>query len=227
MRVRGKTVLLTGATGGIGHAIAHQLHAEGAGLVLTGRRVEELGALANELSAKAIPADLTEPEGLSRIIGEAGPVDILVANAAVPADGHLTDFSVARLDDAIAVNLRAPMLMAHQLQRRDLSPGFRTCTPQRVARAVIRAIERNTAETIVAPVETRLAVAFGSLAPELNATVQRRLGMSLSSEPAGVADASNIEAKTNPGAAASTSSTRGLKPTGHADFGSEPNPSAG
>lgn len=71
-----------------------------------------------------------------------------------------------------------------------LPPGFRTCTPEQVARAVIRAIERNTAETIVAPIETRLAVALGSLAPELNATVQRRLGMSL--EPVGVTDAGNF-----------------------------------
>lgn len=115
MRVTGKTVLLSGATGGIGHAIAHQLHAEGAGLVLTGRRVDELGTLANELSAKAIAADLTQPEGLSRIIREAGPVDILVANAGVPASGHLSDFTAASLDEAIAVNLRAPMLMARQL----------------------------------------------------------------------------------------------------------------
>ena len=53
MNLAGRTVLLTGATGGLGHAIARRLHAEGASLVLTGRRTEVLEPLAAETGARA------------------------------------------------------------------------------------------------------------------------------------------------------------------------------
>jgi short-subunit dehydrogenase len=95
-----------------------------------------------------------------------------------------------------------------------LPRGFRTCAPQQVARAVIRAIERNRAETIVAPVETRLAVAFGGLAPELNARVQRRLGMSLRSEPVGVAGAGHFDGEHQNTRAAANISWRASGPPG-------------
>ena len=61
MQISGSTVLLTGATGGIGHAIARELHARGAELILTGRRTEILGAwLAAELGARALAIDLSD-----------------------------------------------------------------------------------------------------------------------------------------------------------------------
>jgi short-subunit dehydrogenase len=115
MEIRGSTVLLTGATGGIGHAIARALSARGASLVLTGRRADVLEPLATELGARAIAVDLSVPSELDRLVADAGSVDILVANAALPASGNLDSFSVDQVDRALAVNLRAPIMLAHAL----------------------------------------------------------------------------------------------------------------
>jgi short-subunit dehydrogenase len=108
----GARVLLTG------QAIAHALAARGARLVVSGRRPDVLAALARETGAAAIPADLADAgdvERLAREAGEGGPVDVLVANAALPASGRLAAFSVAEMDRAVAVNLRAPMVLARLL----------------------------------------------------------------------------------------------------------------
>jgi short-subunit dehydrogenase len=115
VQISGSTVLLTGATGGIGHAIARALGASGAKLILTGRRVDALEPLASELNGRALAADLSVPEEVDRLVGEAGKVDILVANAALPAAGTLDSFSVQEIDRALDVNLRAPILLAHAL----------------------------------------------------------------------------------------------------------------
>jgi short-subunit dehydrogenase len=172
---------------------------------------------------------------------------VLVANAGLPGSGHLTTFSVEEIDRAVAVNLRAPMVMARWLAepmtargaghmvfvsslsgkaasgggsvyaatkfglrgfahglREDLRdagvgvsvvlPGFirdggmfhdsgvtlpafvGTKSPEDVAAAVVRAIERDRAEIDVAPLGLRVGAAFAGLAPELSARVQRRLG---------------------------------------------------
>ena len=60
MQIAGSTVLLTGATGGLGHAIARALRARGAELILTGRRTDVLEPLAAELKARALAADLSD-----------------------------------------------------------------------------------------------------------------------------------------------------------------------
>jgi len=112
MEISGRTVLLTGATGGIGHAIARALHARGATLIITGRRTDVLEPLARELSATALPADLSRREDVDRLIAEAGHADIVVHNAALPASGGLLSFSVEELDRAIDVNLRAPVILS-------------------------------------------------------------------------------------------------------------------
>ena len=88
VQISGSTVLLTGATGGIGHAIARALGARGAKLILTGRRIDVLEPLASELGGRALAVDLSRPGGRSARSREAGEVDILVANAALPAAGH-------------------------------------------------------------------------------------------------------------------------------------------
>jgi len=111
----GRTLLLTGATGGIGHAIARAAAGRGARLVLTGRRAERLEPLAAELSARAIACDLSRPEEVSRLLEEVGNADVLVANAALPASGLLSSFSVEEIDRALAVNLRAPIVLARAL----------------------------------------------------------------------------------------------------------------
>ncbi|WP_367134954.1 SDR family NAD(P)-dependent oxidoreductase [Saccharothrix sp. HUAS TT1] len=115
MRVRGTTVLLTGATGGIGHAVAREFARRGARLVLTGRRVAELDGLAAEVGGRAVVADLASADGVRRLAEEVGPVDVLVANAALPASGALLDLAEEQVRRALAVNLEAPIALAHAL----------------------------------------------------------------------------------------------------------------
>lgn len=116
MKISGSTVLLTGATGGLGQAIARTLSAKGAKLLLTGRRTDVLQPLADELAdARTIAVDLAKPAEVDRLLAEAGEVDILVANAALPASGLLRTFSVEQIDKALDVNLRAPIVLAHAL----------------------------------------------------------------------------------------------------------------
>ena len=248
MQISGSTVLLTGATGGIGQAIARALHARGGELILTGRRTDVLEPLATELDgARMLAVDLSEVAAVERLVADAGEVDILVANAGLPAAGRLESFTMDEIDRALAVNLRAPIALAHALApgmiernrghlsfmsslsgksatpqtaiynatkfglrgfaaalRADLRdfgvevsavfPGFirdagifadsgtklptgvGTRSPQDVARAVVSAIERNRGEVDVAPLSLRLGSAFAGLAPEVAATVSRRMG---------------------------------------------------
>ena len=115
MNLAGRTALVTGATGGIGTAIARALAARGASLVLTGRRADVLEPLAAELGARALECDLADPAAVDRLADEAGPVDVLVANAGLPASGHITSFTQEEIDRALAVNLRAPIALARRL----------------------------------------------------------------------------------------------------------------
>jgi short-subunit dehydrogenase len=115
MKISGSTVLLTGATGGIGQAIARSLHERGAKLILTGRRDDVLAPLAAELAARALSVDLSSTVELDRMVRKVGDVDILVANAALPGSGRLDSYSTEELDRALAVNLRAPMVLTQAL----------------------------------------------------------------------------------------------------------------
>lgn len=120
MNIDGTTALVTGASGGIGHAIARALHREGAKVVLTGRREAELRTLGSELGgARVVVCDLADPEAVTKLVAELGEVDIVVSNAALPAAGKIDDFTVDEIDHALAVNLRAPIVMA-----RELVPGM-------------------------------------------------------------------------------------------------------
>lgn len=109
--LNGARTLVTGATGGIGQAIARALAKEGAKLVLSGRRVEVLEPLAAELGARVVPADLADLGEVDRLMSEAGPLDLLVANAALPTSGRLLEYTPEQLDRALTVNLRAPIAM--------------------------------------------------------------------------------------------------------------------
>lgn len=115
MDIDGRTVLLTGATGGLGQAIARALRGRGASLVLTGRRADVLQPLARETGGRAIPCDLADPAAVDRLAEECADVDVLVANAGLPASGTVVSFSVEEIDRALAVNLRAPMVLARRL----------------------------------------------------------------------------------------------------------------
>ena len=109
---------MTGATGGIGGAIARALHARGAQLVLTGRREEQLAALGTSLGegrVELVALDLAERDGPARLAEASGAVDVLVANAALPASGRVEDFTPDAIDRALDVNLRAPMQLTRAL----------------------------------------------------------------------------------------------------------------
>ena len=116
MQISDSTILLTGATGGLGQAIARSLHARGGKLILTGRRLEVLEPLAAELDgSRALAIDLSLPAEVDRLLAESGDIDILVANAALPAAGTLDSFTMEEIDRALNVNLRAPIALAHAL----------------------------------------------------------------------------------------------------------------
>jgi short-subunit dehydrogenase len=241
------TVLLTGASGGIGQATARALAARGAQLVLTGRKADVLEPLAQELGGRAIAIDLADRDAPARLAADAGEVEILIANAALPASGTIDDFTQEQIDRALDVNLRAPIALAKLLSegmvqrghghlvfissvagklaspggslysatkfglrgfalglREDLRPsgvgvstlfpgfirdagmfakagvklpyGIATRSPQDVADAVVRAIERNPAEVDVAPITLRASAALASVLPSMTAKAGRLLG---------------------------------------------------
>ena len=245
MELRDRRVLLTGASGGIGQAIARRLAAAGARLVLTGRRGDVLDSLAAELGAEARPADLTDRDALAALAEL--DLDCFVSNAALPGSGGLDEYSLDELDRVLDVNLRAPLVIARLLAPRlrergsghvafvtsvsarmpsawaslycatkfglrgfalslrqelrgsgvgvslvlpgmvrdagmfaeahvDPPRGAGTSSPEEVAEAVVRAIERDRAEVTVAPVAVRLNMELASAAPEVAALIGSRLG---------------------------------------------------
>jgi 3-oxoacyl-[acyl-carrier protein] reductase len=110
----GKTALVTGASGGIGAAIARTLHGQGAKVVLSGTRREALQALAGELGEGAFiaPADLGDGAAVDALFGQAeaaagAPVDILVSNAGLTRDGLLMRMKDEDFETVIRVNLEA------------------------------------------------------------------------------------------------------------------------
>jgi len=249
MDIRGMRALVTGATGGIGEAIARRLHAGGATVVLSGRRGDVLERLRAELGERieVVEADLSERSAVERLPDRCGQVDLLVANAALPASGHLLAFEADEIDRALDVNLRAPIQLARALApamgergyghlvfissisgkvgapgsslysatkfglrgfalglREDLAstgvgvttvfPGFirdagmfhesgarlpfyiGTRTPDQVAAAVMRGVDRDRAEIDVAPLSVRASAVLAGAAPGVVAKVQRRFG---------------------------------------------------
>jgi short-subunit dehydrogenase len=119
MDLAGRTALLTGATGGLGRAIATALAERGAVLVLSSRKPEALEQLASELPGKdhrVIPCDLAEPGAAEQLAAAADEIDVLVANAGLPATGRLPQFSAEEMVRALRVNLEAPMLLARALE---------------------------------------------------------------------------------------------------------------
>lgn len=239
MDLSGRSALLTGATGGLGRAIATALAGRGAKLILSGRKAEALEALAAELPGeehRVLPADLAEVGVAEKLAAEAGGVDVLVANAGLPGTGRLPDYSVEQLTGTLRVNLEAPILLARALEpamlergsghmvfvaslsgksatplssiynatkfglrgfalglRADLDPlgigvslvspgtireagmyadsgappipGLGTGSPQQVADAVVKAIEKNKVEVTVAPPQQRLLAHFALASP--------------------------------------------------------------
>jgi short-subunit dehydrogenase len=126
--LEGKRVLLSGATGGLGRAIAEELAGEGAKLVLSSRKKAELQELARSLQGgarrhKVIVSDLAKVSAAEKLVEDAGDVDVLVANAALPASGKLDDFSQREIERALRVNLESPIKMARALAPRLVEKG--------------------------------------------------------------------------------------------------------
>lgn len=118
MDLSGRTVLLTGATGGLGRAIARALAERGAKLVLSSRKQTELDELAGSLPGdghRTVVADLANAGETDRVLEAAGDVDVLVANAALPGTGRIESFSEEELARAIHVNLESPLQMTRAL----------------------------------------------------------------------------------------------------------------
>jgi uncharacterized protein len=120
VELRGKIVLLTGASTGLGPFIARRLRREGARFVLSARNETALGKLAKEIGdSRVVVADLSRPGEAEHLAREAGAVDVLVSNAGVPASGRLISYTIEEIDRALAVNLRAGIVLA-----RELVPGM-------------------------------------------------------------------------------------------------------
>ncbi|HEV7524713.1 MAG TPA: SDR family NAD(P)-dependent oxidoreductase [Acidimicrobiia bacterium] len=125
MRLSGARVVVTGASRGIGAALATELSARGARLVLVARSAEPLEKLAAELGGEAFAADLTDGaaiEPLVRRIEADGPIDVLVNNAGVDLTGALVALPTVDIERLLSLNLTAPILLS-----RAVLPGMLRC----------------------------------------------------------------------------------------------------
>lgn len=127
MRLSDAHVLLTGATGTIGTALARRLTERGARVTLLARTPDPLHALARSTGGVACPADLCDPGALQGLVDRVevgqGPVHVLVNNAAADTVGFLADLSAEDLRRTIDLNLTAPMELCRQVLPGMLSRG--------------------------------------------------------------------------------------------------------
>jgi 3-oxoacyl-[acyl-carrier protein] reductase len=123
--LKGRTAVVPGASSGLGLAVARSLAAEGANVVLGGRRGELVRDEAAKLpSAVGVEVDLTDPAATDALVGAAqdhfGPVDVLVLNGGGPPPGTALDFTPEQLADAVAL-----LVQPHQRLVRAVLPGMR------------------------------------------------------------------------------------------------------
>jgi short-subunit dehydrogenase len=127
MELAGKRVLVTGASRGIGQALAERFTAAGARVALVARSEGPLKELADRLGGTAHPADLADRDQLDglieRIEADGGPVDVLVNNAGVDRAGFLVEMSADDVDFLYRLNLVAPVELCRQILPRMLERG--------------------------------------------------------------------------------------------------------
>lgn len=119
----GKGALVTGATGGIGNAIARTLHAAGATVAISGTKVDRLESLAGELNERVqvVPCDLSDRAAVQKLAGEAeaklGTLDILVNNAGMTRDNLFMRMKDEEWDQVIAVDLTSAFMLCRAAVR--------------------------------------------------------------------------------------------------------------
>lgn len=121
MDLDGARALITGASGGLGRAIARELADHGTHLILSGRSRERLEAALVALPGdrhEVLTADLAQLEAPEELVAAAGEVDVFVSSAGVPASGWLEEYQPDQLARALRVNLEAPMQIARLLTPR-------------------------------------------------------------------------------------------------------------
>jgi short-subunit dehydrogenase len=127
MDVRGRRVLVTGASRGIGEAIARSFAGAGASVALVARSEGPLKELAAELGGTAFPTDLADPVAtgalIERVEADGGPVDVLVNNAGIDLAGAFTAAGPADLEQIFRVNLITPVQLCRQVIPGMLSRG--------------------------------------------------------------------------------------------------------
>ncbi len=125
-RLDGKTALVTGASQGIGRAIAGRMAAQGARVIVASRSLDKLEALAQEIRkagghAHALPIDLSRPAGvaeeLAALGAEKGEVDILVNNAGITRDGLVLRMRLEQWEDVLRTNLTGSFAVTRTLVR--------------------------------------------------------------------------------------------------------------
>ena len=111
MQLINRTIVITGASSGLGEALARTLHKEGANLILVARREERLQVLASELQAHYFVYDLEEaPEALAQMLADRyGYIDVLVNNAGFGEFSFLDDTSIETIESMHRINVLSPV----------------------------------------------------------------------------------------------------------------------
>jgi 3-oxoacyl-[acyl-carrier protein] reductase len=195
--LKGRTAVVPGATSGLGLAVARALAAEGANVVLGGRRGELVRKEADALpSAVGVEIDLTDPAATDTLVGTAqdrfGPVDVLVLNGGGPPPGVAVDFTPEKFADAVAL-----LVQPHQRLVQAVLPGMRERGFGRIV-AIGSSGVQAPIDRLVASNSARAALAgyLKTLATEVAAdgvTVNMVLPGRIATDRVGVLDRANAE----------------------------------